>query len=66
MKKVKGVGCIIAGVILAVIGFGAIVPSVKIILSGDTWGFVRALPSLLFIIAAFATVYYGYRTLKRQ
>ena len=57
---------IIVAVFLAVIGFGALVPSARLVFAGDVWGFARALPALVVLFLSFALIYFGYRALKRR
>jgi len=66
MRIAAGIVMIIGGVFFAAIGFPALAPSVLLVLSGDVFGFIRALPALLVLLLAFFLGFWGYRTLKRK
>ena len=66
MRIAAGILMLIGAVVLAVIGFQALAPSVFLLLSGDASGFIRGLAPLFVLLLAFALGFGGYRALKRK
>jgi len=63
---VAGILMIIGAVFFAAIGLSALRNPVLLVLSGDVFGFIRALPALFVLLLAFFLGFWGYRTLKRR